>query len=326
MEAIHIVGAGGIGCALGYALGAAGVPVVFVEANPRKIMAGIREGVQVEGHKPLEARFMSFESWKPPASATVLLCTKCFDNEQVLARLPRGISLIPVQNGFDPRLAAYGHEFEGIASFVSECDADRPHTRITRPGELHLGRRSADSRQLPRPALFNALAGSRLFRVVEVAAIEPFKYAKLMYSAAISPLAATAGIDNGAILSIPAARRVFFDLLNENFRILSEAGLPLEKIGPFRPATVAWILRRRWLASALAGAFEPSLRGTYCSMFGEIEKGRTEIENFNGYLVRLARRRGTPCPLNQAACDLVSRMTAERARPTPLAWELLTAA
>ncbi len=145
MEAIHIVGAGGIGCALGYALRTAGVPVVFVEANPRKIVAGIREGVQVEGHKALDVQFVAFDAWNPPAGVTVLLCTKCFDNQQVLARLPRGVSLIPVQNGFDPLLAAYGHEFEGIASFVSECEPDRPHTRITRPGELHLGRH----RQIP---------------------------------------------------------------------------------------------------------------------------------------------------------------------------------
>ena len=37
MDAIHIVGAGGIGCAVGYALRAAGVPVVFVEVNPAKV-------------------------------------------------------------------------------------------------------------------------------------------------------------------------------------------------------------------------------------------------------------------------------------------------
>jgi len=118
MEAVHVVGAGGIGCALGYALRAAGVPVVFVEANPRKVVAGLREGVQVERHAPLAARFVSFKGWQPPVGATVLLCTKCFDNGPVLARLPRGVTLIPIQNGFDPLLAARRHEYEGIASFV----------------------------------------------------------------------------------------------------------------------------------------------------------------------------------------------------------------
>ncbi len=326
MDAVHVVGAGGIGCALGYALRAGGVPVVFVEADPRKVVAGLREGVQVEGCVPLAARFVSFDGWQPPVGSTVLLCTKCFDNGPVLARLPRGVTLIPIQNGFDPLLAARGHEFEGIASFVSECDADRPHTRITRAGEFHVGRRSADSKRPARPEVIDRLAGTRLFRLVEVPAIDPFKHAKLMYNAAVSPLAAMAGIDNGALLSTPAVRRFFFALLEENYRILSAAGIALGKIGPFRPATVAWILRRRWLPDALARAFEPSLRGTYCSMSGEIQKGRTEIDHYNGYLIRLAGQNGTPCPLNQAVYDLVVRLTAERARPTPLAWRQLAAA
>jgi len=326
MEAVHVVGAGGIGCALGYALRAVGVPVVLVEANPRKVVAGLSEGVQVEGCVPLAAEFVSFEGWQPPVGSTVLLCTKCYDNGSVLARLPRGVTLIPIQNGFDPLLAARGHEFEGIASFVSECNADRPHTRITRAGELHVGRRSADPKRPALPAVIGRLAGTQLFRLVEVPAIDPFKHAKLMYNAAVSPLAAMAGIDNGALLSTPAVRRFFFALLEENYRILSEAGIALGRIGPFQPATVAQIVRRRWLANALARAFEPSLRGTYCSMSGEIQKGRTEIDHYNGYLIRLAGQHGTSCSLNQAVYDLVVRLTAERARPTPMAWRRLTAA
>jgi 2-dehydropantoate 2-reductase len=79
---------------------------------------------------------------------------------------------------------------------------------------------------------------------------------------------------------------------------------------------VAWILRRRWLASLMAKGFEPSLRGTYCSMAGEIQKGRTELDNYNGHLLRLADQTGTPCPLNRAVFELVSKMTAERATPS----------
>src|SRR5919197_6694113 len=207
MSVVHIVGGGGIGCAVGYALRDAGISVVFVDANPAKVEAGRREGV--------------------------------------------------------------------------------------RPG----GR------------------GRGTFRIVRVPAIGPIKHAKLMYNAAISPLAAAAGIDNGKLLSVPAARRLFFALLQENYRILSAAGVELGKVGPFHPRTVAWILRRRWLAGLMAKFFEPSLRGTYCSMAGEIEKGRTEIDNYNGHLIRLAEAHGTPCPLNRAVYELVTRMTAERAEP-----------
>ena len=50
-------------------------------------------------------------------------------------------------------------------------------------------------------------------------------------------------------------------------------------------------------------------------MAGEIQKGRTEIDNYNGHLIRLAEETGTPCPLNRAVYDLVVRMTSERATP-----------
>ncbi|QJW98313.1 hypothetical protein FTUN_5901 [Frigoriglobus tundricola] len=352
MEAVHIVGTGGIGCAVGYALRAAGVHVVFVDTNANKVESGRRNGVHVNDRPPLTAEFVHFGSWQPAPGVPVLLCTKCYDNAAVLARLAPGGQLIPIQNGFDSQLEAFEHASEGIASFVSECAKDAPHTRITRPGELHIGPRSAprpasggrtppeatatettyddrrDAEQRDaasvavasaglRPPLAGVLRSSDLFRVVEVANIAPIKHAKLMYNAAISPLAAAAGIDNGKLLSVPDARTLFFGLLQENYRTLSAAKIELGKVGPFHPRTVAWILRRKWLAGLMAKGFEPSLRGTYCSMAGEIQKGRTEIDNYNGYLIRLAEEAGVPCPLNRAVFDLVTRMTAAREAPRP---------
>src|SRR5262249_10243327 len=142
---------------------------------------------------------------------------------------------------------------EGIASFVSTCSPQQTHTRITRKGRLHIGYRGPiASSQLPTVTVTEMLRRSPLFRVEVVADILPYKYTKLMYNAAISPLAAAAGLDNGQLLSVPPARELFFDLLRENYHILHGAGIPLGKIGPFHPDTVAGILRRRSLAHALA--------------------------------------------------------------------------
>ncbi len=143
--------------------------------------------------------------------------------------------------------------------------------------------------------------------------ILPYKYTKLMYNAAISPLASAAGIDNGQLLRYPRARALFFDLLRENHSILERAGIELGKIGPFHPSTVAAILRRPWLAHSLAWAFYPSLRGTYCSMSGDLPAGRTEIDYYNGHLLELAG--DTACPLNRRVYDLVKRMERERITP-----------
>jgi 2-dehydropantoate 2-reductase len=316
MDAVHVVGAGGIGCAVGYALKAAGVPVVFVEVNTWKLESGQAGELQVDDRPRLRAEFVHFDDWKPVPGSWVLLCTKCYHNAAVLDRLTVPVRLLPVQNGFDPRLAAHGHEFEGIASFVAQSHPWGVDMRITRPGALHLGRRS------PGPTADSELAGLAaalerrgLFRVKVVPRIEPYKYTKLLYNAAISPLAAAAGIDNGQLLSVPVARRLFFALLQENDRILTAAGVELGKVGPFHPRTVAWILRRGWLAGLMARVFEPSLRGTYCSMAGEIQKGRTEIDNYNGHLIRLAESAGVPCPLNRTVYELVKRMTAVRGQP-----------
>jgi 2-dehydropantoate 2-reductase len=314
MDAIHVVGAGGIGCAVGHTLRRAGVPVVFVDADDAKVAWGRQHGVVVEGRPPQPAAFEVFADWRPPADATVLLCTKCYDNAAVLARLPASARLLPIQNGFDPALHERAHELEGIASFVSECLPGQSHTRITRRGRLHLGAAcEASSATHERAAELAGLLRGGPFRVEVVPEIRPYKYTKLMYNAAISPLAAAAGIDNGQLLHLPAARKLFFALLQENHAILSRAGVPLGKVGPFHPDTVAAILRRPWVARALARAFYPSLRGTYCSMSGDLPRGCTEIDYYNRHLIDLAG--DGPCPLNQRVHALVKHMESQRIPP-----------
>ena len=317
MEAVHIVGAGGIGCAVGYALCSSGLSVTFVESDRAKLEWGRRHGVVVDGLPPRRADFVTFADWQPPAHAEILLCTKCYDNAAVLERIPESATILPIQNGFDPLLRVRAHAIEGIASFVSECLPERTHTRITRRGDLHFGYRlTANGCRQEMPQCLRILADSRQpiangrIRVRLVESIEPYKYTKLMYNAAISPLASAAGIDNGQLLWLPRARALFFDLLRENHAILERAGIALGKVGPLHPSAVAGILRRPWIAHALAWAFYPSLRGTYCSMSGDLPKGRTEIDNYNGHLLALAG--DSPCPLNRRVYALVKRMERER--------------
>ena len=57
----------------------------------------------------------------------------------------------------------------------------------------------------------------------------------------------------------------------------------------------------------MAKFFVRSLRGTYCSMAGDIERGRTELDNYTGHLLRLAGNT-TPAPLNRAVFDIVSKL------------------
>jgi 2-dehydropantoate 2-reductase len=329
VESFTIVGAGGIGCAVGYALAAAGIRVIFVDARAEKVRWGRSHGVRVDRHPPQQAEFVTYEDWRPAAGATVFLCTKCYDNAAVLSRLRVPVTLVPVQNGFDASLEARDNRLEGIASFVSECNPQQTHTRITRGGRLHLGMRCVSGPAHARAVLEHHLRGlvdrlktSPFFRVRMVPEILPYKHTKLMYNAAIGPLAAAAGLDNGQLLSVAKARRLFFELLRENYAILRDAGLRLETVGPFHPATVDRILRRKGLARVMAWAFYPTLRGSYCSMNADLPLGRTEIDNYNRYLIDLAGER--PCPLNRRTYTLIKRMERERIPPNLAMLDLLT--
>lgn len=316
MDAVHIVGAGGIGCAVGHALLEAGQEVIFVETSQEKIRHGISEGVKVGSSRPHRAPFVAFPDWSPPKKGVILLCVKCPINSSILPKIPDSALLVPIQNGVDPDLSQRGPHVEGIASFVSECSRDRPHTRITRKGELHLGIQGPPNLELRR--LLAELA-ERLerapFRVRQVEDINPWKYTKLMYNSAISPLAASAGLDNGELLRWKKLRQLFFALLQENYAILHGAGKFLARIGPFHPRTVARILSRPLVANSLALAFYPSLRGTYCSMAGDLPHGPTEISNYNGHLVQLAG--DSPCVMNRAILDLFRQFEAEKLAPHP---------
>jgi 2-dehydropantoate 2-reductase len=294
---IHILGAGGIGAALAWGLAREGYSVILVEARSDKVAVGRKEGVTVVGQGAQPVPFMDFDDWTPPNEGFVLLCTKTYDNPAVLARLSDNTFLVPVQNGFDPELERRNHAGEGIASFVSECERDCPVTRITRPGSLHIGgRRSITAaEQAELASLATALGKSKLFPVELVDDVRPYKATKLMYNAAISPLAAAAGVDNGELLTDALAKKLFFGMLQENYAILKHAKIKLARIGPFHPDTVSRILRTPGLPAFMAPI------------------GRTEIEAYNGHLIRLAG--DFPCPLNRAAFDLVEKMTREGLQP-----------
>ena len=283
--------------ALGWALARADWDVTMVETNPQKLAAGQRDGLTVDGIKERRVRFCAFADWAASDEGIVLLCTKTYDNDAVLRLLD-----------------ASDHPCEGIASFVSQCERDRPTTRITRPGDLFFGGRRCLHKE--ERSVLESLAdglrqgGCKQVRVVDF--IEPYTSSTQMYSAALSPLAASAGIDNGQLLSDPIARSLFFALLKENYSILRRHGVRLARIGPFPPWVVNRILRLPGLGQALAHLFRPGLAGTYCSMASDIGTGRTEVSAYNGHLKRLAGNESSP--VNTAVLDLINRMQ-ERSLP-----------
>ncbi len=321
-KSADVIGAGGIGICIAVALHRAGCQVRLVETSASKLRRGNREGVQIDGSAPEPIPLVAFQDWIPYPNAPLFLCIKGYHNSQALEKICPNIPIIPIQNGFDPKLAERTTLLEGIASWISECDPEAPHTRITRRGDFHFGPacgstppESSTSQDAP-PGETDLVKTARIWleaigpqlsnmgiRPKLTKDIRPYKASKLIYNAAISPIASAAGIDNSLLLTDPQARRWFFALLRENIAIMRAKNIPLGKVGPFLPSSVAWILGQSWLRAPLARFFAPSLRGTYCSMALDFARGETEIDHYNGHLIRLARM-DKLCPVNRLVVGL----------------------
>ncbi len=317
---VDVVGAGGIGICLAIALHQAGCRVQLIESSGSKLAQGNQNGIQIAGFDPVRLPMKPFQDWNPNPNTPIFLCVKGYHTSVVLEKIPPICSIIPIQNGFDQALAARAQSLEGIASWISECDPNVALTRITRRGDLHFGpAMGKESLADTGKNWLKALAGP--LKALGIRArftpdVRPYKSTKLIYNAAISPIASATGFDNSRLLTDPMARHWFFALLGENIAIMRSRNIPLAKIGPFMPSTVDWILRQSWLQVPLARFFAPSLRGTYCSMALDFAKGITELDHYNGHLIRLALEESL-CPVNRIVVTVAARWLKAGRLPHP---------
>ena len=77
------------------------------------------------------------------------------------------------------------------------------------------------------------LGKSKLFSVELVDDIRPYKAIKLMYNAAISPLAAAAGVDNGELLTDGLGKKIFLVCCRKTKRFSNMPRSLLPALGRF---------------------------------------------------------------------------------------------
>jgi len=310
VEQFHVIGAGGIGLAIATCLYKAGKQVLLIEKNLEKIDFCKAHGAILD-NQSYPINIEPFENWAPRPKVVNILCVKCYNNDEILKKTNLQDLLFPIQNGFDELLTSRTLLGEGIASFISECNPKKTIATITRKGKLHLG----PTQPWANMAFLFQLKTDLQQGGINAHLVEwslPYKNTKLMYNAAISPLTSAGGLENAALLKPGKLRTLFFQFLLENHAILKASNQPMGTIGPFHPDKVAWLLNHKWVGESMAPFFRPSLKKTYCSMFHDVIRGATEIENYNGYLSRLAQNSKSPSPLNDLSLKIITQMASER--------------
>jgi len=122
---------------------------------------------------------------------------------------------------------------------------------------------------------------------------------KLVASCAINPIAALAGVANGALLEDLGHHARLISAANEVGRVAAARGIELDAD-----------------AGALAVQVARATAPNRCSMLQDLERGAvTEIDALNGAIVAEGRRLGVPVPENES---LWRRVREREGRPVPV--------
>jgi 2-dehydropantoate 2-reductase len=319
---VAVLGAGSVGCFIGGTWQTAGLPVTFI--GRRKLSNEIDEhGLTLTDFAgdsvSLKAGTIDYRCG-PEALAeadVILLCVKSGDTpaaaREIDAHGRPGATVISFQNGvsnLDMLGDALGGRFEiarGLVPFnVAHLGQGRFHKGVA--GELQVERRSTTQ------ALAEAVAQSSA----------PLRLAENMLALAWGKLLinlnnavnALSGRTLQEELRTRDYRRVFAASVREGLELLKRAEIEPETVGPISLQMLPrlldapdWLFRnvfmKRWKIDAKARS----------SMADDLAAGRkTEIEQLNGELVRLAQRLGDVAPVNRRIVELVHKAEAG-ARP-----------
>jgi 2-dehydropantoate 2-reductase len=312
---IAILGAGSVGCFIGGAWVAAGLPVRFIGRD--RIGEAIRtDGLTLTDYSGWRVRLAPDQvdyGTDPAALADadiIALCVKSLATAEAAQQIARharpGALIVSFQNGvsnFDTLKSELGDRFELAQAMVPFNIAYLGHGRFHKgvSGDLVV-------QDVARTRTLSERIGdgpARLRLAEDMAAIA---WGKLLINLnnAVNALSGRTLVEQ---LRERDYRRVVAASIVEALDILAAAGIEPAKVGPIPPrllphaiAAPDLIFNNLFLKVQKIDAKARS------SMADDIRAGRpTEIDHLNGEVVKLARRIGRRAPVNTAIVDLVKQ-------------------
>jgi 2-dehydropantoate 2-reductase len=315
---VAILGAGSVGCFVGGAWAAAGIPVAFV--GRERIAAQIAaDGLTLTDYSGWRQRLAPDQvdfSTKAAALATadvVALCVKSTATaaaaKEIARHAKKGALVVSFQNGVsnvETLKSALGKRFEAAAGMVPYNVAALGHGRFHKGVAGDLLAEDVPALRVLAERIGDGPARLRLSS--DMAAVA---WGKLLINLnnAVNALSGRTLLEQ---LKARDYRRVVAASILEALELLDAAGIEPAKIGPVPPkllphviASPDFVFNNLFLRIQKIDAWARS------SMADDLKAGRaTEIDFLNGEVVKLARRLGRPAPVNEAIVSLVRQREA----------------
>ncbi len=324
---ICIIGAGAIGGVTAAFMAKAGFDVTLVTKHPEIAAISNGEGLHITGVKGEERVRVPAVASISELSGTYQLCliaTKAYDMpgcaRQVLPRLAEDALVVSMQNGIctDALSAVVGeHRTVGCVIGFGATMKGPGELEMTSTGEFVIG--------LPdksRPALLEELRKA-LSAVVPASISDDIYaelYSKLIVNACITALGAVCGLRLGEMMQRNDARRIFLGVISEGVRAAEAAGLRIPPYGgkldyhKLMQGDGVLDRLRRHLTIRIVGLKYSQLKS---SSLQSLERGRpTEIQYFNGYIVRKGAESGIVCPINARLTEMVEEIEQKKRQIT----------
>jgi 2-dehydropantoate 2-reductase len=310
---VAIFGAGSVGCFVGGAWAAAGVPVSFV--GRERIGREIAEnGLTLTDHSGWRTRLAPDQvefSTRPAALADadiVALTVKSTGTaaaaKEIARHAKKGALVVSFQNGVsnvETLRAVLKSRFEAVAGMVPFNVAALGHGRFHKgvAGDLH-------AEELPALRALAERIGDGPARLLLSADMPAIAWGKLLINLnnAVNALSGRTLLEQ---LKERDYRRVVAASILEALGLLEAAGIEPAKIGPVPPKLLPHVIASpNLIFNNLFLKIQKIDSKARSSMADDLKAGRaTEIAYLNGEVVKLAGKLGRRAPVNEAIVSLI---------------------
>jgi|SRR5579884_823410 len=317
-----IAGAGAIGTAMGGYLAEAGNPSILI-SRPSHATAIREGGLTLRTAKgifhPDVTAITSLRDVSWQKNDVVFLTCKSQNTRELLAEMsaaPPDTPIFCFQNGVrNEEWAAetFSRVYAGLVQ-ISATFTEPGVVEHTRNDVLAIGKYPSGLDDVTQ-FVGNKLEGAG-FRVSYYADAMPRKWGKLLVNLNNALFAL---IDTWLQLAYtdPELRKFLAATMDEGLKVIRAAGVEIQ-MGPGEPVA------EEFVRSMAAGAFShpnpldlPPERRTYPSTWQDIVLRRqtTEVEHFNGEIVRLGEKLGIPTPYNSTVLEMMRELLRRGAMP-----------